>query len=156
MSTVIFSAGSAWNSVQVQLTGDWPPSTENVHLASGVCCVGPADRTGKSCVTYWPGGTRPAGSASSWRRWKPREIGLIAADYALRRVMPRPGGIRREPRHSGWVVSRYHGGPRVVVGWTPGSHWDLDGSRVPVHLLVARRPGCAAADGGAVPLVAGA
>src|SRR5208282_6337472 len=36
---------------------------------------GPADRTGKSLVTYCPGGTRPSGA--SWRlRWKPREIGL--------------------------------------------------------------------------------
>src|SRR5580704_5214796 len=116
MSTVTVSVGSAWNSCHVQLFDpSEAPSMENVHLASGVCGVGPADRTGKSWVTYWPGGTRPAGSASSWRRWKPREIGLKRGDYALRRVMPRPGGIRREPRHSGWVVSRYHGGPRVVV-----------------------------------------
>jgi hypothetical protein len=64
MSTVTVSLGSAWNSVQVQLAGDWPPSIENVQLVSAVCGVGPADRTGKSLVTYWPGGTRPAGSAS--------------------------------------------------------------------------------------------
>jgi hypothetical protein len=39
----------------------------------GVCGVGPADRTGKSLVTYWPGGTRPAG-ASCRRPRKPREM----------------------------------------------------------------------------------
>ena len=83
MSTVIVSAGSAWNSVQVQLTGDLPPSMEKVQLASGVCGVGPADRTGKSRVTYWPGGTRPAGSVSSRRRWKPREMGLITGRLRL-------------------------------------------------------------------------
>jgi hypothetical protein len=30
---------------------------ENDQLSSGVCGVGPADSTGKSVVTYWPGGT---------------------------------------------------------------------------------------------------
>ena len=41
---------------------------------------GPADRTGKSLVTYCPGGTRSAGAASRLRR-KPRETGLMAAGY---------------------------------------------------------------------------
>src|SRR6202021_529323 len=77
MSTVTVSVGSAWNSCHVHETGDWPPSMENVQSVSRVCGVGPADSTGKSEVTYCPGGTRPAGSASWWRRWKPREIGLI-------------------------------------------------------------------------------
>jgi hypothetical protein len=65
MSTVTVSLGSAWNSCHVHEAGELPPSIVNVQLPSGVCGVGPADRTGKSCVTYWPGGTRPAGSASS-------------------------------------------------------------------------------------------
>ena len=34
------------------------PTIENVHSSSGVCGVGPAERTGKSSVRYWPGGTR--------------------------------------------------------------------------------------------------
>src|SRR5690348_11229880 len=41
-------------------------------------------------------------------------------------------------------------------GGAPGSHWDLDGSRVPVDLLAAARPGRGAARSGAVPFVAGA
>src|SRR5262245_41281235 len=46
---------------------------EKCHSSSGVCGVGPAERTGKSRVTYWPGGTR-AGSTSAARRPRnPRE-----------------------------------------------------------------------------------
>src|ERR1700685_3028866 len=53
---------------------------EKVHWPRAVCGVGPADRTGKSLVTYWPGGTRPAFSAGSSRlRWNPRETGLMTA-----------------------------------------------------------------------------
>src|SRR5260370_4104564 len=100
MSTVTVSAGSAWNSGQVQLTGDSAPSIENVQCASGVGGVGPADRTGKACVTYWPGGTRPAGSASSWRRRKTPEMGLIGADYAAvtsRQTLRRPISAANKP-----------------------------------------------------------
>src|SRR5215510_9576481 len=81
MSVVSVSAGRARNCSHVQLFGSRPPSIENVHLDSGVCGVGPADSTGKSAVTYWPGGTRPAG-ASTRLRWKPRETGLMSAGYA--------------------------------------------------------------------------
>ena len=34
------------------------PWIVKLHSSSGVCGVGPADSTGKSTVTYWPGGTR--------------------------------------------------------------------------------------------------
>ncbi len=73
MSVVMSSVGSARNSSQVQLFGSLPPWIENVQFDSGVCGVGPADRTGKSSVTSWPGGPRPSGAA---RRlpWKPREM----------------------------------------------------------------------------------
>src|SRR5207247_6203731 len=78
MSTVTVSLGSAWNSVHVQDRGS---STAlwivKLHHSIGWCGVGPAESTGKSSVTYWPGGMR-AGSASARRRpWKPREIGDI-------------------------------------------------------------------------------
>src|SRR5580658_10798829 len=76
MSTVTVSAGSAWNSCHVQRFGSCPPSIEKVHLSSAVRGVGPADSTGKSRVTYWPGGTRP-GASSRRRPRKPREMGLI-------------------------------------------------------------------------------
>ena len=83
MSVVSFSDGSARNSSQVQLFGSRPPSIENVHLGSDVRGVGPADRTGKSRVTYWPGGTRSAGT--SWRlRWKPRDTGLMNSRLPLK------------------------------------------------------------------------
>ena len=38
----------------------------------GVCGVGPADNTGKSLTTYWPGGRRPA---VLWSRGFPRNPG---------------------------------------------------------------------------------
>ncbi len=52
MSAVSDSAGSARNSGQVQLFGSRPPVIENVQFARAVRGVGPADRTGKSRVTY--------------------------------------------------------------------------------------------------------
>src|SRR5690349_21919078 len=84
MSLVSFSVGRARNSSHVQLFGSRPPVMENDQRASGVCGVGPADRTGKSLVTYCPGGTRSAGAASRLR-WNPRETGLMPADYPERR-----------------------------------------------------------------------
>ena len=66
MSTVQSRAGRARNSSQVQLTGSRTrPSIENDQRSSGVRGVGPADRTGKSVVRYWPGGIREAMSSPS-------------------------------------------------------------------------------------------
>src|SRR5208282_3121918 len=83
MSDLIAVWGSAWNSAHVHLPSSNPlRRSPKVHSSSLICGVGPADRTGKSVVTYCPGGTRPAGP--SWRlRWKPREMGLTSAGYAL-------------------------------------------------------------------------
>src|SRR4029077_7149070 len=68
MSRVISSLGRARNSSHVQRRGSANSSTiEKSHSSSAVCGVGPAERTGKSAVTYWPGGTR-AGSTSVGRR----------------------------------------------------------------------------------------
>src|ERR1700722_11936875 len=79
MSTVTVSAGSSWNSCQLQDFSVAPPwRTEKVHSASGVCGVGPADSTGNPSVTYCPGGTRSASPAGTVRcRLKPGDIGLI-------------------------------------------------------------------------------
>src|SRR2546423_237545 len=82
MSRVISSLGRARNSSQVQRRGSSnSPMIEKSHSSSEVCGVGPAERTGKSAVTYWPGGTR-AGSTSAARRPRnPREttdFGLLA------------------------------------------------------------------------------
>src|SRR5919198_2688000 len=77
MSTVRVSLGSAVSSSHVHDTGSStaPPSVK-LHSSSGVCGGGPAERTGKSVVTYWPGGTRE-GSTAGRRPRKPREIGGI-------------------------------------------------------------------------------
>jgi hypothetical protein len=51
-----------------------------LQRSRAVCGVGPTDKTGKSLVRYWPGGTRPAVSAGpGCLRWNPRETGLIPA-----------------------------------------------------------------------------
>src|SRR5207244_12560541 len=66
---------------------------------------GPAESTGKSSVTYWPGGTRD-GSASSRRRpRKPREIG----DTPVR--------LNRDPSLARDDVSALE--PHVVAGERP-------------------------------------
>src|SRR5450759_1297257 len=70
-------AGSRRNSSHVQLTGSpTRPSTRNVQSANGERGVGPAERTGKSWVTYWPGGTRPAVSGARRLPEKAREMKL--------------------------------------------------------------------------------
>jgi hypothetical protein len=52
MSTLTVSAGNARSSGQVQDFSVAPPRVmENVHCDSGVCGVGPADRTGNPSVT---------------------------------------------------------------------------------------------------------
>jgi hypothetical protein len=86
MSTLMVSAGSARSSAQVHELAVTPPRVmENVQSASGVRGVGPAANTGKSLVTCWPGGTRPASPAGAGcRRWKPRETGLMTVRFSLR------------------------------------------------------------------------
>src|SRR6185312_10898131 len=77
MSTLTSSCGSCASSSQLHDFGaSTVPRIVKVHLSSGVCGVGPADRTGKSFVTYWPGGTRD-GSTGGRRLRKPREMMAI-------------------------------------------------------------------------------
>src|SRR5712691_12966070 len=80
MSRVISSLGRARNSSHVHPRGSSSsPTIEKSHTSSAVCGVGPAERPGKSRVTYWPGGTR-AGSTSAARRPRnPRETTGFAA-----------------------------------------------------------------------------
>src|SRR3954470_14585881 len=80
MSVVIFSRGSFWNSSHVQ-RADFPVTSLSVksHLSTGLRGVGPAERTGKSRVSYWPGGSRDAASLLGRRPRNPREIGGISA-----------------------------------------------------------------------------
>src|SRR5260370_32753444 len=81
---------------------DWSSdecSSDLLHVSSGACGVGPAESTGKSSVTYCPGGTR-AGSTSVRRLpWNPRE-----------KVIERQG--RSEERREGKSVDL--GGRRII------------------------------------------
>ena len=53
MSTVKRSLGSAVNSCHVHDFGSsTSPRISKLHDSIGLCGVGPAERTGKSCVTY--------------------------------------------------------------------------------------------------------
>src|ERR1700687_4681014 len=75
MSTVKVWLGSLRNASQPHVTGDFTrPSIVNDHRSSGVCGVGPAERTGKSVTRYWPGGRRSSTSAGRRRPRNPREI----------------------------------------------------------------------------------
>src|SRR5205809_1094346 len=83
MSTVIVSLGSARSSSHVhRCSSSTSPTIAKSHWSSGVCGVGPAESTGKSLVTYWPGGTRSGGASSRRRPLKPREMmGGIEAPF---------------------------------------------------------------------------
>src|SRR6266545_5376927 len=88
MSTVKVSLGRARNSSHDHVTGSPAPSIVNVHSSSGVCGVGPAESTGKSSVTYCPGGTRPSGPPLRGRALKPRETKPVTTLQRDRRPSP--------------------------------------------------------------------
>src|SRR5919106_1126352 len=74
ISTTYFCIGSLRNSSHVHETFSLTrPSMLNVHLSRGVYGVGPAERTGKSFVRYWPGGRRSCFSPPRRLPTKPRE-----------------------------------------------------------------------------------
>src|SRR5262249_57685678 len=83
MSGVRFSLGSARNSFHDHIAG-WStaPVIVNVQLSRSAVGVGPADNTGKSSTTYWPGGIRLGSTSRRRRPPNPREIsGLIAQTF---------------------------------------------------------------------------
>src|SRR5688500_14410343 len=95
MSTVTVSRGNATNSSHGHDTGSsTAPLIVKLHSSNGVRGVGPADNTGKSRVTYWPGGTR-AGSTSTRRPRKPRENAGI--DRAWPPIDRPPSSARDQP-----------------------------------------------------------
>src|ERR671911_2440938 len=64
MSTATFVRGSAWNSSQDHFASSDPPCwSAKLQSSSRVRGVGPADSTGKSAVTCWPGGAPPPAAA---------------------------------------------------------------------------------------------
>src|SRR5688572_5024261 len=74
MSALMATCGSAWNSSELhRATGPSAPRRTKSQLVSGVRGVGPADSTGKSGVSYWPGGSRPAVADGCRRPRNPRE-----------------------------------------------------------------------------------
>src|SRR5689334_22237085 len=85
MSRVMRVTGRRTKSAQVQLlTGRGPSCNVKFHCSRLTCGVGPADKTGKSAVRYWPGGSR-AGSVSVLlpRPLNPR----VAIDFLLFRAI---------------------------------------------------------------------
>src|SRR5438067_896551 len=72
-STVTFSVGSSRNDFQFHCRKTFvPSSTVNSHFSSGMCGVGPAERTGKAVVRYCPGGSFTSSAARLPK--KPREM----------------------------------------------------------------------------------
>src|SRR5262244_2162279 len=72
-STVTVSAGNSRNDFQFHRRKmSVPSSIVNSHWSKGTCGVGPADKTGKSVVTYCPGGS--FSSPALRRPEKPREM----------------------------------------------------------------------------------
>src|SRR5687767_8447222 len=75
MSVVSRVRGRALNSSQLHCAV--LPSTlrsVKLHFVRGVRGVGPAERTGKSFVSYWPGGRRRGSESGGRRPRNPREI----------------------------------------------------------------------------------
>src|SRR6185437_3636020 len=111
MSTVTSWLGRSRNSAQLHVFCCPLRPTEKLQRSRAVCGVGPADRTGKSSVTYWPGGTLPAFAAGSWRlRWNPRETGLMTATFPS----PKPANTP----YTGsavWPRSHHHEGPGATA-----------------------------------------
>src|ERR1051325_12133540 len=72
-STVKVSVGKSRNDFQSHRRRTFVPSSiTHSHWSSGMCGVGPADKTGKSVVRYCPGGS--FASAALRRPEKPREM----------------------------------------------------------------------------------
>src|SRR5581483_5502166 len=97
MSTTISLAGSASSSLHDRRKSSPPSgaSKENDQRSSEVRGVGPADRTGKSSVTYWPGGTRPA--ALSLRRLPVNPLVAIGPPPELAEPSSLGSSHRRHP-----------------------------------------------------------
>src|SRR6476660_1205572 len=95
MSVLIVVCGSASNSAQLHLPSKDPLScSERFQFSTLICGVGPAERIGKSVVTYWPGGTRFFGVCSCRVDLNPREIGalfMVVVPLLLELPMPAIG-----------------------------------------------------------------
>src|ERR1700726_1122170 len=112
MSTVNVSLGRATNSSHDHERGSsTAPLIVKLHWSRDVWGVGPAERTGKSSTTYWPGGTRDASTSARRRPRKPRETGAISlrsagADRSPRSLLVALDRRLGSGRRSIWVFSR--------------------------------------------------
>src|SRR5580700_8008824 len=104
MSVLIVVCGSASNSAQFHLPSADPASSRpKVQSSGAIRGVGPADSTGKSVVTYCPGGTRSFGVCSCRLDLNPREIGAsdmgitLLSGPALCRLFEELEKIDRDP-----------------------------------------------------------
>src|SRR4051812_23636649 len=114
MSTVTFSDGSARNSSHGHDTGSaTAPLIVKLHSSRGVRGVGPADRTGKSLTTYWPGGTR-SGSTCGRRPRKPREISAMTVLLSFGPLEDPGGALDRNRRRRSRDTSMAWLGCRVA------------------------------------------
>src|SRR5262245_35615236 len=141
MSTLTGSRGRSWSSVQLQRRGvATRPRTSRLQRSRGVRGVGPAERTGKSRVWYWPGGIRAGSTPSRRRPTKPREtnwgliwIGLLAQRRdRLREVrVEREGGEDPLDRLARGQLVDLPGAREV------GRHVEAGPHALPVELLAA-------------------
>src|SRR6516165_5441593 len=79
MSVVICSLGTERNCDHVHVrTAPVSLTIENSQELKGIAGVGPAERTGKSSVTYWPGGT-----LATSRRRLPTKPGVVGNGLSI-------------------------------------------------------------------------
>src|SRR5215475_929828 len=103
MSVLILVCDRDSNSAQFHLpSSDAPSSRAKFQFSSLICGVGPAERTGKSVVTYCPGGTRFFSTCCSRLDLKPREIGGSSMEVA-----PLPLACLHQLDQSSGVLSRF-------------------------------------------------
>src|SRR5918995_6193509 len=112
MSAVTGSRGSAWNSSQVHRAVR-PPGSRSVksHVPGETRGVGPAESTGKSRVSYWPGGSRSAATVDRGRPRNPRENSDVILATNLSFLSPVAG-------HPALVLLSHHAGsasPREAI-----------------------------------------
>src|SRR5215831_16045610 len=112
MSTVMVSAGNSRNDFQFhRRKTSVPSSIVNSHLSRGTRGVGPADRTGKSVVRYWPGSS--FASDALRRPEKPREMVPMQTDSFVQRsrsdfapLNSRP--LKKYPKTEKESIGRWH------------------------------------------------
>src|SRR5688572_33510933 len=102
MSAVTGSRGSALNSSHVHRTVRPPgPWRVKSHVWIETRGVGPAESTGKSRVSYWPGGSRSAVAPDRGRPRNPRENGDV--------VMEPPGNCHGDTENNGGCTESANG-----------------------------------------------